>query len=1074
MGDPPAHATHIDADILPVGKLVAARPLSPVQPLTSASTPFVGREREFSALLQAVQEARKGRGTCVVLSGLGGMGKTRLLRSVQHRAEEEGTRVLWGHCLRESHAPFFPFEQIMVRLTQGGTVPEDGGPGEGSSANPSVLLLEEDRPRRLIARLLSSPGPGTPLLVTRDRPSQLKERHPELAEKTRMLWLSRVGEDGAYPPAQMDLLVSRLEAHLKSGREMVVGLSGLEYLVSQNNFLTVLRMVQFLRDVAESHEGHLLVSLNPAAFDQRQLSLLEAEGEVERTASPGGEDGHRTRPPSNPRERSGEAQATTLLRYLETLEREARRSPLFLIVDDLHWADPESLVAFHFLARNLQDLPLLLVGAMREEDADPPKDAPPSPLGEMLDHLEREGRVQRISLHGLREEEAGRLIEKALGAPLAAEGRPQLLASLLRRSGGNPYHVLELVHEMEDSGWIHRSGGHLTVQPVARGPPSASEPARSSEEPRPPEGLVEPPAPALPSLHELLGQRLDRLAPEDAELLDAAAVVGSEFDLEPLASALGRPQEELDRRAQGLAERSRLLIPVGEGRWAFGHPLVWEVAGGRATASRRGQRAAVLARWWAEHRPEDVGTIARLYHEAGDHPLADGWVRKALERAMQAQAGNLVEMYWDWLESGRSPTVENAQERLAELRPLAIRLLIQGVYPPVLRMIRKFLSTPLPDDLRIEAELGILDVNMFLAPAETLEGYAALGPELERTEEQLPTWVRGHLASTETVMLLAGEQLEGALARGREAMELLGEEGDPIQRSRTYINMSEALLGLRRWDEAQEVLASARTYAAAQELPIFLAASLNYEGRLFHLLGDLPAARKAYMDAVRILREIGSIPWVATYALSVAQVLLDMGDAREAGKWAQEALELAQRFDLPTPSCLGNFVQSEVLAAEGRLDESRAALEKARELAVRMGSKPFQNLIDLRRAELLGREGHPREALTLLDQLPEHLGEFEVGARPDVHRLRAHLLTLLGEREKARTELDRALEAALTVQNALAEARAKEQLSVWEDSYGDRAKGAELRAEANALLERCGAPPRSPEGPILSGGQVPI
>ncbi|MDE2045037.1 MAG: hypothetical protein KGJ69_07860, partial [Thermoplasmata archaeon] len=69
---------------------------------------------------------------------------------------------------------------------------------------------------------------------------------------------------------------------------------------------------------------------------------------------------------------------------------------------------------------------------------------------------------------------------------------------------------------------------------------------------------------------------------------------------------------------------------------------------------------------------------------------------------------------------------------------------------------------------------------------------------------------------------------------------------------------------------------------------------------------------------------------------------------------------------------------------------------------------------------------------------------------------------------------DRALEAALTVQNALAEARAKEQLSVWEDSYGDRAKGAELRAEANALLERCGAPPRSPEGPILSGGQVPI
>jgi archaellum biogenesis ATPase FlaH len=66
-------------------------------------------------------------------------------------------------------------------------------------------------------------------------------------------------------------------------------LDGIEYLITNNNFLTVLRLVQSLRDQIAVNKATLLLSVNPSTLDSHQLNLLEREvdGVIDLTAPVG-------------------------------------------------------------------------------------------------------------------------------------------------------------------------------------------------------------------------------------------------------------------------------------------------------------------------------------------------------------------------------------------------------------------------------------------------------------------------------------------------------------------------------------------------------------------------------------------------------------------------------------------------------------------------------------------------------------------------------------------------------------------------------------------------------------------
>lgn len=85
---------------------------SPFSPTTRA--PFVGRESEREVIRAAIDRARRGQGSLVLLAGEAGVGKSRLAADMASHAARDGFRVLVGHCYeRDEPVPFLPFAEIL-------------------------------------------------------------------------------------------------------------------------------------------------------------------------------------------------------------------------------------------------------------------------------------------------------------------------------------------------------------------------------------------------------------------------------------------------------------------------------------------------------------------------------------------------------------------------------------------------------------------------------------------------------------------------------------------------------------------------------------------------------------------------------------------------------------------------------------------------------------------------------------------------------------------------------------------------------------------------------------------------
>ena len=73
----------------------------------ASSADFVGRHREMSELISALDDAFSGQGRLVMLVGEPGIGKTRMAQELATIGEQRGFQVLWGRCHEQQGAPSF-------------------------------------------------------------------------------------------------------------------------------------------------------------------------------------------------------------------------------------------------------------------------------------------------------------------------------------------------------------------------------------------------------------------------------------------------------------------------------------------------------------------------------------------------------------------------------------------------------------------------------------------------------------------------------------------------------------------------------------------------------------------------------------------------------------------------------------------------------------------------------------------------------------------------------------------------------------------------------------------------------
>ncbi len=218
----------------------------------------------------------------------------------------------------------------------------------------------------------------------------------------------------------------------------------------------------------------------------------------------------------------------------DLLERLAARRPLFLILDDLHWADGASLELTSYLLRNPPQGEILVAIALRYGQGGP---AVATAIG---------------AFHGMPNALALDLqpLDVESVTVLVADAGDVDLQELLRLSGGNPFYAMQLA----------RSGlDHVLVE----------------------EGGLEVPLPVATAIAvELAG-----LTPLERIVAEAAAIVGDPFDLDLAVAASDRPEEAVLEAIDVLLARDLVREAELPRRFQFRHPIVHRAVYGACSPS---------------------------------------------------------------------------------------------------------------------------------------------------------------------------------------------------------------------------------------------------------------------------------------------------------------------------------------------------------------------------------------------------------------------------------------------------------------------------------------------------------
>jgi DNA-binding SARP family transcriptional activator len=271
--------------------------------------------------------------------------------------------------------------------------------------------------------------------------------------------------------------------------------------------------------------------------------------------------------------------------------------PVLVVLDDVHAAEPSTLLMLEFVATELADAAVLLVAAYREPELDPG-----DPTLEALSRVARHAST-RVHLTGLRESEIASYIE--LTTPVHAPS--ELVAAIANETDGNPLFVGEVVRLLAAEGNLEKRPGadwRLTV----------------------PE-----------SVKELIGQRLRTLSPGCRDVLDIASVLGREFQVE-LIGPLGDVDAPNLLALLDEAEGARIIseAPGASGRHRFTHALVRDTLYDALPRARRldlhrkaGEEIETLA---AHGSNAHLSEVAHHFMQA--LPAVDA--REAIERAQLA------------------------------------------------------------------------------------------------------------------------------------------------------------------------------------------------------------------------------------------------------------------------------------------------------------------------------------------------------------------------------------------------------------------------------------------------------
>jgi class 3 adenylate cyclase/tetratricopeptide (TPR) repeat protein len=612
------------------------------------------------------------------------------------------------------------------------------------------------------------------------------------------------------------------------------------------------------------------------------------------------------------------------------LEVVARRRPLVVVVDDLHWAQPTLLDLLEQVVSLVVDAPILLVAVAR-----------PELLEQRTGWAGGQRSASTLLLEPLAGDEAATLVEQLAGdAPLP----PEATGYLTRVAEGNPLFLEELLAMLIEEDRLRLEDGRWVADDLAA-------------------------ATIPPTVQAVLAARLDRLDAEERAVLDRASVMGQVFDRSAVL-ALSPPlaRDEVPVHLLSLV-RKQLLRPAegslgGRHGLQFRHLLVRDVAYESLPRQARAELHERYAGWLAETagaRGRELEEVIGWHLERAHRQLAELGPVDARGRELATRAAALLASAGRRaIGRGDLPAAVNLLERAIALLPEGsgrAHLLTELGEALVLKLEPDRAAEVLDEALaaaerggdavmRAHAILGKLDLRLDTEPEQTDHG---------RLDAQRPGPSSFRAEVDEVLAALEGLGDHQGLARGWRLLGLdsylrchIGTAEEEFQRAIDHTKLA--------GDERLEAgLAYARVQAAywgpapvadgiarCEEIRRRAEGSYRVEMAALHTLAALHAMQGRFEEArgladaaVAIARKLGPGRFAAICSQFLGQIELLAGDpvaAEERLRWGYGILERMGERGLRS-ELAANLARA--LSSQGRDDEALQLAELSGELAFR-------------------------------------------------------------------------------------------------------------------------------------------
>ncbi|MBM3266865.1 MAG: tetratricopeptide repeat protein [Candidatus Sericytochromatia bacterium] len=704
----------------------------------------------------------------------------------------------------------------------------------------------------------------------------------------------------------------------------------------------------------------------------------------------------------------------------DLLVADARRVPLIIGLDDLHWADDGSLEWLDSFVAAIGDaegdLPVLILAQLRPGRRD---------LG-----ADWAGKVDltRIVLRPLQAEDQEALLAAALGLPADPGAWPAALQALARavvaRAEGNPLFLWELVKRLVDARALVRGRDGWEV-------------AHALDQ-------VDLPT----SIKGVVAARLDALPADLRGAIQVASVIGRSFYPDLFAQVFPGDADA----AVGALVAQDFFHRRESGEIAFNQAAIQEVAydglllSARRDLHRRVAEAledlpAPAAQELAYHysRAECAGKAAYYLFRAGSLALrafANDDARRAFQDALA------------FLSRDPGPPPVAARDVLAALAEVSLTL---GHYAEARECAEEALEGAWrADDLPAVTDLYLLLARVLDRQGELRMGLGRLEEAAARLAARTPAAVPRLLAARSWLALRQGSYGEG-LRLASQALEHLT---DTLERAQAHNTLGSCYYRTSEWEKALSHYAEALALRTAAEDLLGIADALQNLGLVHYQRGDWPAAAEHYARGLTLYARLGDVARLLTLELNLGTLKLDLGRVPEATAHFERAHDLAARTGNAFMIEVAQVGLANAHASAGRHDEAIRLLRDGLAGLERLGAFEHQPEAHQILGRVLLEAGYSDEArrhvakgLILADRAGDRL------QKAILLRHQARVQVNEGDAAGAVATLEAAL--ALVAELGVKLELGRTQVALAAVVGGDRAR--ELLAQAEASFARLGA-----------------